>query len=73
VPVYTCGSVSLMLKPVLEAQGFGFQRLTPKYNEPPSNCAFIFSLRRYTAGLFRVFTAPDVLVGRCRLTPINPR
>jgi hypothetical protein len=44
----------------------GFTRSKLKYDEPLSNFAFKFSLRRYTTLLFSVPADGDT-VGRCRL------
>ena len=72
----TAGRCRLTLSnPVLKAPMV--QRLKLKYDEPPSNFAFKFNLRRYTtvlsynAGESGGFK--EIVVGRCRFTLTNPR
>jgi len=55
-------------KPTLKAPGIMLFKL--KYDNPHSNFAFKFTLRRYSvAPQLRVVAATDTKVGRCRLTP----
>jgi len=65
------------MNPALKASGI--ERLKLKYDEPPSNFAFNFNLRRSTkggsyAGEFRrgVFNGMGLKVGRCRLPVSKP-
>jgi hypothetical protein len=69
----TVGAVQVApIKRALKAPGS--KRLKLKCDEPLSNFAFNFNLRRYTTVLnTRALCTLDNLVGRCRLTLSNPR
>ena len=68
------------LKPELKARlvsDYAYLRLKLKCDEPLSNVAFKFNVRRYrpvlkSFGILNSRLVDGILVGRCRLTVSNP-
>jgi len=59
------------ITPMLKSPGI--MRFKPKYDEPPSNFAINFNLRRYTVVFICSHLSAGTKAGRCRFTPALPR